>query len=123
MLEHLGNNDNSLVDEFRVYGSKFKKALELVNSGKVKLHRFNPSGREIWTVVGREGDHLVTEDNPYCSCRHFHYRVLSDQDDICHHIVGVKVAKRTSRFNLVEFSDEEHSSFIKALLSDFNSKK
>ena len=31
----------------------------VINEGRVKLHKFMPSGRELWTVVGRTGDNLI----------------------------------------------------------------
>lgn len=111
--------EEGLVKEFRVYGKKFEKSLQLIRAGKVKRHRFSPSGREIWTVVGHEGDQLVLENQPYCSCRHFHYRVLGGLDDTCHHLLGVKIAKRTRNFDSIEFRDEEYSSFLRSLLKDF----
>ena len=29
----------------------------MINEKRVKLHLFNPSKREIWTVVGKEKEH------------------------------------------------------------------
>src|SRR5579864_4433552 len=35
-----------------------ERAQQVVNVYGVKVHRFEPSGREIWTVLGRDGDLL-----------------------------------------------------------------
>ncbi|MCP8310754.1 MAG: SWIM zinc finger family protein [Candidatus Methylarchaceae archaeon HK01B] len=100
------------------YGEKLDKALKLVSKGSVKLHKFLPSGREIWTVVGREGDQLVDDSQPYCSCGHFYYQVLSNKDDICYHLLGLKVAKKTKEFDLIEFQDSEYPSLLESILKD-----
>ena len=38
---------------------------KLINNGGVKLHKFFPSNREIWTVVGSLGDQIVFINNNY----------------------------------------------------------
>jgi predicted nucleic acid-binding Zn finger protein len=84
----------------------------------VKLHKFSPSEREIWTVVGREGDQLVDESQPYCSCKYFYYRVLSGKDDICYHLLGLVMAKQINAYDIIEFQDYEYTSFLESLLKD-----
>jgi len=100
------------------YGKKVQKALKLVSERSVKLHKFLPSGREIWTVVGREGDQLVDDSQPYCSCGHFYYRVLSHKDDICYHLLGLKIAKKMQKFDVIEFQDAEYPSLLESILKD-----
>lgn len=100
------------------YGKKLEKALKLLEDKSVKLHKFSPSGREIWTVVGKEGDQLVDDSQPFCSCRHFYYKVLSEKDDICYHILGLKMARQINSYGIIEFKDSEYSSFLELLLRD-----
>ena len=38
---------------------------DLINEGRVKLHKFQPSGRELWTVIGNYGDHLILINDDY----------------------------------------------------------
>jgi predicted nucleic acid-binding Zn finger protein len=107
-----------LVKQYGSYGEKFKRAMKLVDGKCVKLHRFHPSGRNIWTVVGTKGDQLINESQPYCSCRHFHYRVLSDKDDICYHLLGVKMARQVNSYESIDFNDFEYHLFLKFLITD-----
>ena len=86
----------------------------------VKLHSFYPSGREIWTVVGIEGDQLVIESQPYCSCRHFHYKVLSDKDQICYHLLSVKIARQLKAYDEIYLHDTEYSVLLKFLILDIS---
>ncbi len=100
------------------YGKKLEKALKLLKDKSVKLHKFTPSGREIWTAIGKEGDQLVDDSQPYCSCRHFYYKVLSEKDDICYHILGLRMAKQINEYDVIEFNDSEYPSFLELLLGD-----
>ncbi|MGQ9718647.1 MAG: hypothetical protein ACUVWK_02170 [Nitrososphaerales archaeon] len=108
----------NLYAQYGHYGKKLEKALRLVMSKGVKLHRFSPSQREIWTVVGREGDQLVNESQPYCSCRHFYYRVLGGKDDLCYHLLGLRIANQINKYDTVEFTDLEYLPFLELLLKD-----
>jgi predicted nucleic acid-binding Zn finger protein len=103
--------------------ARLKKARDVVESQGVKLHRFHPSGRTIWTVVGRESDFLVEydpgkENRQYCACSDFYYRVLSSKIPECYHLLACKIAQKEEMYVVVNFSDEELPSFLKALVSD-----
>jgi predicted nucleic acid-binding Zn finger protein len=102
---------------------RWVRAQRLVETLSVKLHIFLPSGRTIWTVVGREGDFLVdcSQDpttNPYCSCNDFHFRVLGGKVGECYHLTALKTAMAEGQYAQVEFNDEEYEAFLKALLHD-----
>ena len=104
--------------EFQRYGAKFTRALAVLRARSVKRHRFEPSGREIWTVVGVAGEQLVDEAQPYCSCHHFHYRVLDGQDETCYHLLAVRMARRTGLYDEVRLRDDEHYDLLRYLLRD-----
>ena len=110
----------ALAEEYSRYGEKFKKAVKLVEEKSVKLHHFHPSGREIWTVVGVEGDQLVDDSQPYCSCRHFHYKVLSGKDETCYHLLGVKMARRLNAYDTIDLDDTEYPILLKLLIKDIS---
>jgi len=95
---------------------KREKAIEIIESKRIKLHRFFPSGREIWTAVGSDGDYLLDLSQPYCSCRDFHFRFLSNKDEECYHILALKMAIKSKIFDVIDFQDEEFTSFIQGLL-------
>jgi len=115
-LNYISNEELSAL--YGHYGKKLDKALKLVTERCIKLHKFFPSGRELWTVVGREGDQLVDDLQPFCSCRHFYYRVLSNKDTTCYHLLGLKIAKQNNEFDVIEFQDSEYSSLLEGILKD-----
>ncbi|MEM2339570.1 MAG: SWIM zinc finger family protein [Nitrososphaerales archaeon] len=106
------------MEAYRIYGKKFDKALKLVEENCVKLHYFHPSGREIWIVVGSEGDYIVDDSIPYCSCRDFYFKVLNGKSELCYHLLALKLAKIMKKYDEIKFQDEEYAQFIKLLLYD-----
>jgi predicted nucleic acid-binding Zn finger protein len=118
--------ENSFVSEKRVE-TREDRAQKVVNNFGVKLHRFEPSRREIWTVVGTEGDALVDYDRSgkrrqYCSCDDFHFRVLGGRVSECYHLMAARNAREQNHYSMVIFSDEEYSSFLRSLLTDIFSR-
>jgi len=99
------------------------RARKVVQEQGVKLHRFLPSNRTIWTVVGRESDFLIDFDpkgksKPFCSCDDFHFRVLSGRVPDCYHLLAAKEAVSSGLYSVIDFRDDEMSDFLKALISD-----
>lgn len=111
------------LQEFTRYGEKYARALKLVSMKGVKLHKFQPSGREIWTVVGREGDQLVDDSQPYCSCSHFHFRVLDGKDETCYHLVSLQMARKLARYEEIRLADDEYAVLLKYLVKDITGPK
>jgi len=100
-----------------------KKARDAVESQSVKLHRFFPSGRKFWTVVGRDCDFLVdfdfgSKDKSYCSCSDFYFRVLSERIPECYHLLAVKIALKEEMYSVIDFDDAEFAQFLRALVKD-----
>lgn len=95
-----------------------KRAAEAVLGGCVKRHVFTPSGRVLYTVVGRSGDEFIDPGKPFCSCNHFFFRVLGGRDRTCYHLLAYEMAKETQRFENVEMHDEEFGAFLRLLASD-----
>ena len=52
---------------------------DLINEGRVKLHKFQPSGTALLTVVGNYGDQLVFTNSDYCSCRGFYFSLMKQK--------------------------------------------
>jgi predicted nucleic acid-binding Zn finger protein len=90
---------------------------ETVNLGSVKLHVFSPSGREIWTVVGKDDEHWADPELHFCSCRHYYYKTMSN-DEICYHIKSIEQARQDNKFVRTDFDDSEYNGFLKILLLD-----
>ena len=97
---------------------KREKARRMVETKRINFHHFLPSGRNIWTAVGSDGDHLLNVSQPYCSCRDFHFRFLTDKAEECYHLLALKMAIRLKKYVTVEFQDEEYFFFIRGLLDE-----
>jgi predicted nucleic acid-binding Zn finger protein len=104
--------------EFSRFGRKFDRALITVLAGGVKESRFKPSGRRILTVVGKLGDEFIDPEKPYCSCSNFFFLVIGGKEETCYHLLSYKIASRTGRVDVVEFSDEEYPQILKAVVLD-----
>jgi predicted nucleic acid-binding Zn finger protein len=91
---------------------------DLVDSGNVKRHVSNGGKREIWTVVGRNGDSLILPERHYCSCSDYYFRVPSDKATECYHLLAKDLAERLGSFETIQISDEEYPHFLGLLLSD-----
>ncbi len=101
------------------YGNKFSKAIKSVLSGCVKKHTFSPSGRFVFTVVGRDGEEFIDPERPFCSCSNFYFKVLGGGvDDLCYHLISYNIALESKRVETVAFSDEEYASVLSAISRD-----
>jgi predicted nucleic acid-binding Zn finger protein len=98
--------------------SQFERAIEAVLRGCVKRHTFLPSGRYVYTVVGRNADEFIDPDKPFCSCESYFYSVLSAKAKYCYHILSYKIANEGGLIREVRFDDEEYDTFMRLLASD-----
>lgn len=104
--------------QYSEHHDQFKKAIDAASGGCVKKHVFLPSGRCIYTVVGRNGDEFVDPDRPFCSCESYFYGVLSDKVEYCYHILSYKIADGSGLVQEVRFDDEEYDDFMRLLVLD-----
>ena len=51
----------------------------IINEKRLKLHLFNPSKREIWTVVGKEKEHWIDPDSNFCSCSGYYFSMIKNK--------------------------------------------
>jgi predicted nucleic acid-binding Zn finger protein len=98
--------------------SQFERAIEAALRGCVKRHVFLPSGRYIFTVVGRNADEFIDPDKSFCSCESYFYGVLSSKVKYCYHILSYKIADESGLVQEVRFDDEEYDTFMRLLASD-----
>ncbi len=89
----------------------------LVSEKRVKLHVFEPSQREIWTVVGKGKEHWLDPDGEFCSCPGYYFGRLSGKKS-CYHLDSVLLAKKENKLEKIVFSDEEYTEFLAGLISD-----
>ena len=89
----------------------------IVSSMGVKLHYFEPSGRKVWTVVGKENEHWLDPDLGFCSCEDYYYNAM-DKGVECYHLKAARTAVEQDKVETVRFSDSEFENFISALVRD-----
>jgi predicted nucleic acid-binding Zn finger protein len=89
----------------------------LVSEKRVKLHFFEPSQREIWTVVGKGKEHWLDPESEFCSCPGYYFGKLSGKKS-CYHLESVNLAKKINKFEKIVFSDEEYVKFLAGLIPD-----
>lgn len=89
----------------------------VVSSMGVKMHCFEPSGRAIWTVVGKENEHWIDPELPFCSCSDYYYKAMAVGGE-CYHLKAVKAAKTQGKVEIVKFSDSEFEAFVRALVEE-----
>lgn len=125
-VEHSDETKEGLVSRFPHLSKdakQFNRAVDAVVSGNVKMHVFSPSGRTIYTVVGRSGDEFVDPFKQFCSCKNYFFGVLGGRNRTCYHLISYEVAKDTGRLDKVDFYDEEYEPFIELLLHDLVVRK
>ena len=104
--------------EFARHKRKFEKAIDTVLAGGVKECRFSPSGRRVFSVVGTLGDEFIDPEKPYCSCSNFFFCVTYGREEICYHLLSYRIAAKTGRVVVVEFSDDEYDEYSSAIVTD-----
>ena len=92
------------------FGPRLQKALAALEETRIKKYVFQPSGRIVWIVVGKERDYLIMPPIGYCSCDDFYYQF--DHGHICYHIIAQKLAEATGQFDLFEDDDQLFDTLI-----------
>lgn len=88
------------------------EAQQAVDDARVKKYVFQPSGRELWVVVGRSRDYLVLPLAKYCACDDFFYRVLDQERKRCYHLLAVALAQRQGSYEEIEERDDLYLKFM-----------
>jgi predicted nucleic acid-binding Zn finger protein len=105
------------------YQGQFDRAIDAVLNGCVKVHIFSPSGRVIYTVVGRSGEEFIDPFKPFCSCKNFFFGVLGGRNQTCYHLLSYQLAKESGMFDKIDLHDEEFESFTRFLVGDLAEKE
>ena len=85
-------------------------------AGSVKLHVFKPSGKKLWTVVGKEEEYWVDPELSFCSCRDYYFVTLSEGTP-CYHLRSVNSVTEYG-VEVFEFHDEEYLGFLQAVAGE-----
>ena len=97
--------------------TKQERIDSIVDERRVKLHLFNPSKREIWTVVGKAKEHWIDPISKFCSCSGYYFGMIKNKTP-CYHLESISKAKKENKFEIIEFIDDEYESFISGIVSD-----
>ena len=97
--------------------NSYEKIESAVSEKRVKLHLFEPSNREIWTIVGRGKEHWLDPYFEFCSCPGNYFGKLDGKKG-CYHLESIKLAKKENKFETIKFSDDEFEDFISSLVDD-----
>lgn len=95
-----------LIELIAFFGERGEKAWELLRENRVKRYVFTPSGRVVWIVVGRGGDHLIYPAAGYCGCDDFYFTVMEGKALVCQHLIAQRLADKLGWFDTVEESDD-----------------
>jgi len=87
------------------FGSRFAAAYRAVEEGKVKKYVFQPSGRTMWIVTGKERNYQILPSANFCSCFDFYFRVIGHDTSFCYHLIAQKLAKVLGKYSIVEELD------------------
>ena len=87
-------------------GDRFDKAWRLVEQRRVKKYVFEPSGRVVWVVVGRESEYQVLPESGYCDCSDFYFRVVDGEAGLCYHLMAQRLAEALEEYEEISEEDE-----------------
>ncbi len=93
----------------KVFEKRLPQALAIVESGKVAIYRFRPSGRTLWIVKGRKGEYQVMPDSMFCTCDDYYFRVMDKKKQLCYHLVAQQIAEGIGKFAMSELADSKYS--------------
>ncbi|MFY9301179.1 MAG: hypothetical protein WAO91_08325 [Candidatus Nitrosotenuis sp.] len=91
---------------------KKEKSSVILSEKRAKLHIFEPSRRQIWTVVGMGKEYWLAPELDFCSCEGYYFSKTKS----CYHLQSVKMAQKQGNVEMVKFSDDEYSDFVKSLV-------
>jgi predicted nucleic acid-binding Zn finger protein len=77
-----------------------------VERRRVKRYVFEPSGRVVWVVVGRESEYQVLPESGYCDCSDFYFRVVDGEAGLCYHLMAQRLAEALVEYEEIREEDE-----------------
>jgi len=94
----------------KLFSKRFENAMTLVDKNRVKKYMFKPSGRVIWTVLGRKGEYQVIPETNFCNCDDYYFRVIDREKTLCYHIIAQRFAEALGRYTIQKLPDRAYSS-------------
>ncbi|MGQ0606118.1 MAG: hypothetical protein ACT4OD_04075 [Candidatus Nitrosotenuis sp.] len=96
---------------------KKEKTSVILSERRVKCHVFEPSKRQVWTVVGMGKEHWLAPEHDFCSCEGFYFGSLKGKKS-CYHLDSLKLAQKQHEIEFITFSDDEYLDFLNGLVAE-----
>ena len=106
----LTTDQKTMLEE--ILGNRFNTAYKAIEEKKIKKYIFQPSGRVIWIVAGRERDYQIFPLAKFCSCFDFYFRVVGNEISFCYHIIAQKIAEVLGKYVIIEEHDSKFASLM-----------
>jgi len=103
-------SEKTRIKLFKLFSKRFENAMNLVDKNRVKKYMFKPSGRVIWTVLGRKGEYQVIPETNFCNCDDYYFRVIDREKTLCYHIIAQRFAEALGRYTIKKLPDRAYSS-------------
>ena len=88
------------------FQGNFDKVAGILTDHAVLKYEFQPSGRTVWIVKGKQRDYLILPDAPYCHCTNFYMHILSGKGRVCGHLAAQRISATLNMYQLVMERDE-----------------
>ena len=89
---------------------------------RVIKHVFLPSGKELWTTIGRE-EYLISIETLACSCKDSFFKTLKGEFfKPCKHIKAYLAKLQGEEYETVYGSDDELVTLIKVISGDIRER-
>ncbi len=98
-----------------IFGDRFATACNAVKEWKVKRYTFQPSGRVVWIVSGKERNYQILPLANFCSCLDFYFRVIGRETSFCYHLIAQKLAEALRQYVVVEEVDTSFTTLMERL--------
>ena len=93
-------------------GERFDRAWQLVEQHRVKKYVFEPSGRILWIVVGKNSEYQILPESGYCDCNDFYFRVIDGEAGLCYHLLAQRLAEALEEYDEVHERDEFYENLM-----------
>jgi len=104
------------------FGTRFKNAIAVIDSGKVHKLTFCPSNRTVWLVIGKEKPYLILPNAGFCSCEDFYFRVISKEETLCYHLLAQRLAAVLGQFSATKERDDRYDEIIQPSVKELHSR-
>ena len=103
---------------------RFLLAMEKITLNQINKYVFNPSGRVLWTVKGKDHDYLIYPKR-YCTCIDFNLQgIVKNHKYLCKHLIAQAIFEHLDKVNFkkgeleIKRKDEEFDVLYRSLIKN-----